>query len=346
MGVKYNMPDTIFTYSDGTTSQSSDTTISSNSRNTAKTLTSVNFGDTVTSIASAAFTNCTALTTISIPNNIISLGSGVFSGCTNLTSAFIGSGVNTINTPYTLFNSCTNLTNLSVDPASSTFASQNNVLCNKALNTIIMFPQGITGTFSIPSNITTISNFAFYSARITQVVIPNSVTSIVSDAFNSSLLTSITIPSSVTNFGDWICLQCPELVTATVNASKIGYSIFRLCPKLTSVTINGSPPRFEGFAFGGCSQLKSINIPSSVTEIREYVFDGCSNLLKINFPGDMPTISPTAFQFTNPNLRLYRKKHFVTGWTNTVNGVPVEIISNNIISGGSSGRITIKSKIN
>ena len=342
------MADTIFYYSDETTSTSSNTTIISSSRNTAKTLTSVIFGDTVTSIGANAFQSCTGLTTISIPNNITSLGTSAFFGCTNLTSVSIGSGVSTITTPYVLFDFCINLTNLTVDAANTTFASQNNVLCNKALNTILAFPQGITGTFSIPSNITTISNFAFYKARISQVLIPNNVTSIGSDAFNRSFLTSITIPSSVTSLGDWTCLFCPELVTATVNCSRIGYSMFRLCPKLTSVTINGTPPRFEGFAFGGSPKLKNINIPLSVTEIRENAFDSCFDLKSIIIPqnvtnvyincfrsctaldqaiflGNAPIFGATPFLNTNVNLKIYRYSKR-SGWSNTFDGKDVLLI--------------------
>ena len=174
----------------------------------------------------------------------------MFSSCLNLTSISIGSGVNSIGS--LIFSACPALTNFTVDSNNLTFASQNNVLYNKALTTILQVPVSIAGTFTIPNSVTTISKFAFYNSSITQVVIPNSVTSILSDAFNSSKLTSVTIPSSVVNFGDWVFLACNELTNATVNASRIGYSVFRLCSKLSNVTINGSPPRFEGFAFGSC----------------------------------------------------------------------------------------------
>ena len=359
---------TTFYYSDRAPTTSADTLITSSSRayGSTTTLISVDIGDTVTSIGSFAFQACTGLTTISIPNNVTSLGSSAFQQCTNLISASIGSGVSTINSPGTLFNFCINLTSLTVDSANVNFASQNNVLCNKALNTILMFPGGITGTFSIPSNITNISNFAFFRAKITQVLIPSSVTTISSDAFNRSFLTSITIPSTVTNLGDWICFLCPELITATVNASRIGYSSFRFCPKLTNVNINGSPPRFEGFAFNGCESLTNIDIPLSVTEIRENVFEDCVNLKSIVIPknvtsifsscfrdcstlgrviflGNAPTFGSNVFLNTAAKLKIYRQ-NLTAGWTSTFGGKPVFILSSNIIKGGGTGKLTTKKR--
>jgi hypothetical protein len=95
------MADTIFYYSDSTTSTSSDTTIISSSRNTAKTLTSVTLGDTVTSIGANAFESCIDLKSIIIPQNVTNVYSNCFRLCTTLNQLiFLGDAPIFGSTPF------------------------------------------------------------------------------------------------------------------------------------------------------------------------------------------------------------------------------------------------------
>ena len=55
-------------------------------------ISSVSFGNTVTSITSNAFSGCTGLKTVTIPSSVTSIGSSAFSGCSSLaTVTFMGS---------------------------------------------------------------------------------------------------------------------------------------------------------------------------------------------------------------------------------------------------------------
>lgn len=87
--------DTIFTYSDSTTSTSSDQTISQSSYNRNKTLTSVEIGTKATSIGEYAFSD-TGLTSVVIPNGVTSIGDGAFQTCYDLTSVVIPNSVTSI----------------------------------------------------------------------------------------------------------------------------------------------------------------------------------------------------------------------------------------------------------
>jgi hypothetical protein len=76
-----------------------------------------------------------------------------------------------------------------VDPLNAVYSSADGVLFDKSQTTLIQYPGGKAGSYSIPS----------------------SVTNIGWGAFECSGLTSITIPDSVTSIGDWAFVSCTSL---------------------------------------------------------------------------------------------------------------------------------------
>ena len=89
---------TTFTYSDDTESTSYDTTLTKDSYDSTKTLTSVVIGNGVTSIADACFKDCTSLASVNMDDASIlqTIGDYSFSGCTSLTSITIPSSVTSL----------------------------------------------------------------------------------------------------------------------------------------------------------------------------------------------------------------------------------------------------------
>jgi hypothetical protein len=180
----------------------------------------------------------------------------------------------------------------------------------------------------IPSSVTSIGAYAFDSCTgLTSVTIPNSVTSIESNAFQSCFsLTSIIIPSSVTSIGAYA---------------------FDSCTGLTSVTIPNGVTSLGYAAFVGCFNLTNVVIGNNIASIQDYTFYSCSSLIKINFLGNSPTLGGSdVFTFTNTNLKIYRKKNFVTGWSSTLGGKPVVLISDNVVKSGGTGKLITKNESN
>ena len=132
--------------------------------------------NSVTSIASSAFSGCSGLTSVTIPNSVTSIGSSAFNGCSGLTSVTIPNSVTSIGS--SAFSGCSRLTSV-----------------------------------TIGNSVTTIDSSAFNGcSRLTSVTIPNSVTSIGSSAFSWCLgLTSVTISNSVTSIGSEAFYNCKSL---------------------------------------------------------------------------------------------------------------------------------------
>jgi hypothetical protein len=86
------------------------------------------------------------------------------------------------------------LTTISVDESNQNYSSSDGVLFNKDKTTLMQFPGGKTGSYTIPNSVTTIGERAFSGC---------------------SGLTSVTIPESVITIGDGAFYNCTGLTTVT-----------------------------------------------------------------------------------------------------------------------------------
>jgi hypothetical protein len=114
---------------------------------------------------------------------------------------------------YKLSRRTVSLTSINVDPQNLYYSSLNGVLFDKTQSTLVEFPSGLGGSYSIPEGVVKIGPMAFDSVGeypfvsippLTNIVIPTSVTEIGAGAFQgvSHNMFSLTIPASVTIIGD------------------------------------------------------------------------------------------------------------------------------------------------
>ena len=195
----------------------------------------------------------------------------------------ISEGITSIRTRAFVFHE--KLTSIEVSPQNNNYTSENGVLFDKAMTTLVVYPAGKQGEYVIPYGITRIEDEAFYHCRgLTSITIPNSVTSIGNKAFyDCNGLTSITIPNSITRIEDDVFNGCSKLTSIAIpnSITSIGNGAFHGC-KLTSVTIPESVTSIGDKAFYGCHSLETINIPKSVTNIGDWAFIFCSSLTLID----------------------------------------------------------------
>jgi hypothetical protein len=139
-------------------------------------------GKPVTSVGVAAFRFCRWLTSVTIGNGVTSIGEQAFSYCNTLTSVTIPDGVTIIG--KAAFSRCSSLMALTVNASNPVYSSVDGVLFDKSQTTLISFPSGRTGSYTIPESITSIGESAFLDCtNLTSVTIPDGVTSIEMAAF-------------------------------------------------------------------------------------------------------------------------------------------------------------------
>lgn len=283
-----------------------------------------------TSIAASAFANCASLTNLSIPDSVISIGDLAFDGCNQLSS-------------------------VTLDPANASFAEQDGILFNKAQKTLYFFPRKSTGSYVIPSGVTTIATCAFsHCAGLTNISLPDGLTTIKANAFDScTSLTAITLPQSVSILDLTAFNGCTQLTNITVDAKNTHYSsrsgmVFTkdqktllLCPRGMEdpVSLPAALRSIGDNAFNGCVKLRSITLPNQVTDLGYWAFANCTaltnvvmgaklatinygaflhctGLVEMHFFGNPPNIGPNTINFSMPIQFYYLAAN--SSWTTSI----------------------------
>ena len=180
-----------------------------------------------------------------ISNGITSIGDSAFYSCALTSVTISGSVTNFGPRP---FGDCTNLTAITVAPQNSFYVSVDSVLFNQGQTTLIEFPGGRGGTYTITNLVAHIADFAFNNC-------PN--------------LAGVTIPSSVTNLGIYAFQFCTSLASVAIPGSvtSVGLGAFGNCASLTNATIAQGVAILGDYSFQYCSSLTNAMVPGSVNRI-------------------------------------------------------------------------------
>ena len=273
----------------------------------ASTLQDVTLPNTLTRIGSYAFYECSGLSgALTIPASVTSIGDYAYTHCSSLTSLSFASGSKLQTIGTSAFAGCEGLTGTLTIPASvisigaSAFSDINGMdepgACTSL--TYLIFASGsqlqvigkdafsgctgLTGTLTIPANVTSIGDYAFANcSSLTTLYLASGskLQTIGVYAFRdcTGLTGTLTIPANVTSIGSFAFYECSEL-------TGLGFA-------------SGSKLRTIGdYAFCGTSLTGALTIPSRVTTIGDYAFSSCEGLTSLTFAGtQLRTIGDSAF---------------------------------------------------
>jgi hypothetical protein len=211
----------------------------------------------VTAIAGNAFKDCIGLISVSVPSTVTSIASNAFYGCSTLTA-------------------------INVDQSDTIYSSADGVLFNSDKTSLIEFPAGHSGSYTIPSSVTSLGDYAF---------------------MDCASLTSITIPPSVISVGNYTFYGCSGLTSVSVPSSiiSIGDRAFCGCSGLTSVTLPSFVTSLGSYAFSACSGLSSFHVanktPSSITLGSEVFYFVPTSTCKLYVPAGYTSLYAVVAQW-------------------------------------------------
>ena len=294
------------------------------------TVNELNVPTSCTSIGTYAFKGLAIITNLNIPDSVETIENGAFMGCSalvDITLPFVGNSEgatenykqvfgyifgyteNSYSTS-TIYNNLTSAGStaqaLIIYTSGTSYcmsyyipSSIRNVTITKqtAIPTNAFRNCDLIETINIPTNTTSIGNYAFYNTKkLTSLNIPNSISIGIDSFVNSGLVTSKTgvvyIGSVLYKYNGTM----PSGYTLNVKAGTTAIQANALsgCSGLAKVILPDSLISIGQNAFKNCSSLTDIEIPSSVTSIGSNAFSGCSKLTTISVPFIGTSVDSTA----------------------------------------------------
>ena len=188
--------------------------------------------------------------------------------------------------------------------------------------------SSLTGTLTLPANLSTIGQGAFYKTGYDTLVFSAGVTEIGKSSFsNCKSLTELRFPGAMSGncvIGETAFNACSALVSVTLpeGVTALEVSSFQLCRGLTSIALPGSLRTIDALAFGWCDSLTEIIVPEGVSTIGRRAFSGCKSLVHATFPASVQSIGGLAF-INCQSVKLYILGANTTIDSETLNGEEV-----------------------
>jgi hypothetical protein len=266
---------------------------------------SLSLPEGVTHITPYAFEYNNNIVSVTTPSTLVAIGEGAFGGSSFLTTMNLSASTNLQNIGGYAFSDCSELLTMTIpasvlDVGDDAFLNTGWLAAQPVpliINDRVVIKGHASGSITLPSTVTRISNEAFKDSSITSITLPTGLTSIGPSAFsNCASLTALSVPNSVTFIGD-NALEFSGIETLTLG-SGITYVTAALCynaQHLATVTFPSTITAIHPAAFMGCAALTGVTIPTTVDSIGMNAFAGCSSLTSISIPGATTYIGEMAF---------------------------------------------------
>ena len=285
-------------------------------------LTTIEIGDSVTTIGDYAFYECDSIASITIPASVTSIGNYAFYACRGLREVTFVDGVNTLslgyNGSYGLFSSC---------PLETIYLGRNlSYSYGSSYGYSPFYNRDALTSVVIGDNVTSIGNYAFYSCdNLSSLTIGDDVTSIGNYAFQycSDLSvvynrSDLNIVKGNSNYG-YVGYYANQVIkgdtligdyyfyTNNYGDHNLSYYAGQDSMIVLPASYNGESYAIANDAFYNNDALVSVVIGDSVTSIGSNAFYSCSNLASLTIGDNVTSIGSYAFQYCNSLSMVYNR---------------------------------------
>ena len=315
-------------------------------------LSSVTLPSGLTAIRHNAFEDCKALAQISIPNSVSKLYFAAFRG-SGLTSVKLPDSLTSMshsayvkkdnysdecfaNTPlttvalppamteltYTVFMGCTKLMSFTQPAYTSGLKVENGVVVANYTDGayITNFPNGRTGSYTIPDNIYGVYSNAFSYTNVATVVFPATLKQIVMNAFKYSGLVSVNVPSTVVTVSSNAFAYSDRLTSATVAVENAADYMFEYCTALRTVTFEATTKKINAYGvLADCPNIDIVTIMNSTAVLGTPTSTGLGTPRAImGYEGSTAQTYATTYNIEFRLIGTGESKLYINGAANTV----------------------------
>lgn len=262
-------------------------------------LTHIELGNTITSIAGGNFTTFLG-TKLEFPASLKAIQGGTFSSCPNLTEIVFHEGLQEIQ-----------------GGTLNGFQSLDSVVFPLSLNLLSSgaFAGAKINNVEIGSTDSMVSSSGIYIPSCKNLIIRGGTIDGTGGTKALSILENLTLKSAVKFIGKSHfspCFDTLKSVTIENGIAEIPPSCFSNCSKITEITIPASITSIGESAFSGTS-LKNLEIPNGVQTIGKSAFSN-TRLVSVSVPASVTTIGENAFVAqAATNVTLNKKTNEISG---------------------------------
>ena len=192
-------------------------------------------------VGKAMFASCEKLKRIVLPLQTTKIEADAFRNCSSLHTIEVPTLVESIETSA----GCTALAEINVQAGNSHYSSKDGVLLSGDGKSILWFPMGKEGEYTLPSTVTTVGDYAFRNCRIETFHFADGLKSIGKYAFYNSSVKEVSLPSTVKQIPTGLFQKCANLTTVHLgkNTEMLGDYVFDGCP-ITNLYISAPTPPY------------------------------------------------------------------------------------------------------
>lgn len=241
-----------------------------------KNLESITIPQTVTVISNNAFDNCVKLKEIQLPEGLQTIYSCAFQGDSALVSLTIPASVTQID--YAITRYCPQIEQIKVAPNNSTYCDIDGVIFSKDQKTLVQFPAGRKGNYTIPTGTNTIGRYGFYQCdSLKQVIVPEGVQQLEEYAFGLlPSLTELDFPASMTSTKSSSLYSLSNLKRLILRTSEqlYSYNVLSYLYPNSECVVYVDDKNFDNFkSYSTSSNIicMSISKPYGICSVKKYI---------------------------------------------------------------------------